>query len=84
MGARDAGYVLLRLPLEICAHYPVKLKQMLSLMRAAREANSMIRRADDRIWLLCPDDRAQVRGGGRTGEAVFQPPARLSEQLRLL
>jgi DNA repair photolyase len=45
MGARDAGYVLLRLPLEIRelfaewlrVHYPDKLKHVLSLIRAARQ-----------------------------------------------
>ena len=50
MGARDAGYVLLRLPLEVRehygewlrAHYPGKLTHVLSLLRA-RAASSMIR-----------------------------------------
>jgi DNA repair photolyase len=45
MGARDAGYVLLRLPLEVRelfaewlrAHYPGKLEHALSLLRASRE-----------------------------------------------
>jgi DNA repair photolyase len=45
MGARDAGYVLLRLPLDVRvlfaewlrAHYPNKRKHVLSLMRASRE-----------------------------------------------
>jgi len=45
MGARDAGYVLLRLPLEVRelvaewlrVHYPGKLKHVLSLLRASRE-----------------------------------------------
>src|SRR6202022_2309653 len=45
MGARDAGYVLLRLPLEVRelfvewlgAHFPGKLKHVLSLIRASRE-----------------------------------------------
>ncbi|HEY8006799.1 MAG TPA: PA0069 family radical SAM protein [Methylocella sp.] len=44
-GAREAGYVLLRLPLEVrdifiewlSAHYPDKCKRVLSLMRGARE-----------------------------------------------
>jgi DNA repair photolyase len=44
MGARDAGYVLLRLPLEVRelfaewlrAHYPDKLNHVLSLMRSTR------------------------------------------------
>ena len=44
-GAREAGYVLLRLPLEVRdifvewlhEHYPDKLKHVLSLMRSARE-----------------------------------------------
>ncbi len=44
MGARDAGFVLLRLPLEVRelfvewlrAHYPGKLKHVLSLIRSAR------------------------------------------------
>jgi hypothetical protein len=43
--ARDAGYVLLRLPLEVGelfaewlrAHYPGKLKHVPSLVRASRE-----------------------------------------------
>jgi DNA repair photolyase len=46
-GAREAGYVLLRLPLEVRdlfvewlrAHYPDKLNHVLSLMRSARESN---------------------------------------------
>jgi DNA repair photolyase len=45
MGARDAGYVLLRLPLEVRelfaewlrVHYPGKLKHVLSLLRSSRE-----------------------------------------------
>src|SRR4029077_548599 len=45
MGARDAGYVLLRLPLEVRelfvewlrAHYSGKLKHVLALIRASRE-----------------------------------------------
>jgi DNA repair photolyase len=45
MGARDAGYVLLRLPLEVRelfaewlrAHHPGKLKHVLSLLRSARD-----------------------------------------------
>ena len=44
-GARDAGYVLLRLPLEVRnlftewlrLHYPDKLKHVLSLLRSVRE-----------------------------------------------
>jgi DNA repair photolyase len=44
-GAREAGYVLLRLPLEVRdifaewlrAHYPDKFKRVLTLMRSARE-----------------------------------------------
>lgn len=44
-GAREAGYVLLRLPLEVKglfvewlqAHHPGKLKRVLSLMRSSRE-----------------------------------------------
>src|SRR3984893_3809117 len=45
MGARDAGYVLLRLPLEVRelfvewlrAHYPGKLQHGLAMMRSSRE-----------------------------------------------
>jgi DNA repair photolyase len=44
-GAREVGYVLLRIPLEVRdifaewlrAHYPDKLKHMLSLMRSVRQ-----------------------------------------------
>ncbi len=44
MGAREAGYVMLRLPLEVrdlftewlAVHYPDKLKHVLALMRGAR------------------------------------------------
>ena len=50
-GARDAGFVLLRLPLEVRelfaewlrVHYPDKLKHVLSLMRRRARASSTIR-----------------------------------------
>ena len=48
MGARDPGYVVLRLRLESaislangCAHYPGKLKHVLSLLRASRNDASL-------------------------------------------
>jgi len=67
MGARDAGYVLLRLPLEVrelFAEWP-----RADARRGRARASFMSRglaRADDRVWPLWVDDRAQVRGGSTT------------------
>jgi DNA repair photolyase len=105
MGARDAGYVLLRLPLEIRelfaewlrAHYPGKLKHVLSLMRASREGKLYDSRFGVRMtgsgpyaWVIGRRFEAAAArlGLGRNRVPLrcdlFQPPDRAGEQLRLL
>ncbi len=77
MGARDAGYVLLRLPLEVRRTLRRMAAGALSGQAQARAVldaihprgktlRSEVWRADDRVWPLCPDDWAQVRGCGGT------------------
>jgi DNA repair photolyase len=105
MGARDAGYVLLRLPLEVRelfaewlrAHYPGKLKHVLSLMRASREGKLYDSRFGARMtgsgpyaWMIGRRFEAAAArlGLGRSRVPLrcdlFRPPARPGEQLRLL
>ena len=105
MGARDGGYVLLRLPLEVRelfaewlrAHYPGKLKHVLSLLRATREGKLYDSRFGARMtgsgpyaWMIGRRFEAAVArlGLGRSRVPLrcdlFRPPARLGEQLRLL
>jgi DNA repair photolyase len=105
MGARDAGYVLLRLPLEVRdifaewlrAHYPEKLKHMLSLMRAARDGKLYDSRFGARMtgsgpyaWMIGRrfETAAARLGLGRSRAPLrcdlFRSPARSGEQLRLL
>jgi DNA repair photolyase len=105
MGARDAGYVLLRLPLEVReifaewlrAHYPDKLKHVLSLVRASREGKLYDSRFGARMtgsgpyaWMIGRRFEAAAArlGLGRSRVPLrcdlFQPPVRSGEQLRLL
>jgi DNA repair photolyase len=105
MGARDAGYVLLRLPLEVRelfvewlrAHYPGKLKHVLSLLRASREGKLYDPRFGARMtgsgpyaWMIGRRFEAAAArlGLGRSRVPLrcdlFRPPARHSEQLCLL
>jgi DNA repair photolyase len=105
MGARDAGYVLLRLPLEVRelfaewlrAHYPNKLKHVLSLIRASREGKLYDSRFGARMtgsgpyaWMIGRRFEAAAArlGLGRSRVPLrcdlFRPPARAGEQLRLL
>jgi DNA repair photolyase len=104
MGARDAGYVLLRLPLEVRelfaewlrAHYPGKLKHVLSLMRSARAGKLYDSRFGARMtgsgpyaWMIGRRFEAAATrlGLGRSRVPLrcdlFRPPARPGEQLRL-
>jgi DNA repair photolyase len=103
-GAREAGYVLLRLPLEVRdlfaewlrAHYPDKLKHVLSLMRSAREGKLYDARYGARMtgsghyaWMIGRRFEAAAARLGLAGPRIslrkdlFQPPAREGEQLRL-
>jgi DNA repair photolyase len=105
MGARDAGYVLLRLPLEVRelfgewlrAHYPGKLKHVLSLMRAAHAGKHYDSKFGVRMTGSGPyasmigrrfEAAAARLGLGRSRAPLrcdlFQRPARIGEQLRLL
>ncbi len=104
MGARDAGYVLLRLPLEVRelfaewlrAHYPGKLKHVLSLIRASREGKLYDSRFGARMtgsgpyaWMIGRRFEAAAArlGLGRSRVPLrcdlFRPPVRAGEQLRL-
>jgi DNA repair photolyase len=105
MGARDAGYVLLRLPLEVRelfaewlrAHYPGKLKHVLSLLRSARDGKLYDPRFGARMtgsgpyaWMIGRRFEAAAArlGLGRSRVPLrcdlFRPPARPGAQLRLL
>jgi DNA repair photolyase len=105
MGAREAGFVLLRLPLEVRelfvewlrAHYPGKLKHVLSLLRASREGKLYDSRFGARMtgsgpyaWMIGRRFEAAAArlGLGRSRVPLrcdlFRPPARPGEQLRLL
>jgi len=105
MGVRDAGYALLRLPLEVRelfaewlrAHYPGKLKHVLSLLRSAREGKLYDSRFGARMtgsgpyaWMIGRRFEAAAArlGLGRSRVPLrcdlFRPPARHSEQLCLL
>jgi len=104
MGARDAGYVLLRLPLELRelfvewlrAHYPGKLKHVLSLIRASREGKLYDSKFGARMagsgpyaWMIGRRFEAAAArlGLGRSRLPLrcdlFRPPVRAGEQLRL-
>jgi DNA repair photolyase len=105
MGAREAGYVLLRVPLEVAdlfaewlqAHYPGKLKHVLSLLRSAHEGRLYDSSFGERMtgtgaYALMIRRRFEVaaarvgfsRGGAPLRCDLFEPPSRLGQQLRLL
>jgi DNA repair photolyase len=104
MGAREAGYVMLRLPLELrdlfsewlLAHYPGKLRHVLSLVRSVREGKTYdstwgkrMKGSGPYAWML---GRRFEAAAARIGYAknrtrlrtdLFVPPTRVGEQLRL-
>ena len=103
-GAREAGYVLLRLPLEVrdiftqwlAAHYPDKLKHVLSLTRAARggklyDLRFGARMSGDGPYAAMIGRRFKLAAArlGLAGTRIslrgdlFKPPARQGEQMRL-
>jgi DNA repair photolyase len=105
MGAREAGYVLLRLPLEVSdlftewlqAHYPGKLKRVLSLLRGAHEGKLYDSAFGERMtgsgaYALMIKRRFEAAAArlGLVRNAVplrcdlFRAPAQEGEQLRLL
>jgi DNA repair photolyase len=105
MGAREAGYVMLRLPLEVrdlfiewlLAHYPDKLKHVLSLVRSVRGGKiydstfgARMTGSGPYAWML---GRRFEAASARLGLAksrmplrsdLFLRPARPGEQLQLL
>src|SRR5579884_860042 len=104
MGTSGAGYVLLRLPLEVkelfeewlAAHYPGKLKHVLSLVRAARGGKLYDSTFGERMrgtgayaqMIARRFETACARLGlsrnrGALRCDLFAPPGRVGEQLRL-
>ncbi len=105
MGAREAGYVMLRLPLELrdlfaewlMAHYPDKLRHVLSLIRSARGGKLYDPTFGERMkgsgpyaWMI---GRRFEAAAARLGFAknrtplrcdLFSKPVRSGEQLQLL
>ncbi|VFU09086.1 PA0069 family radical SAM protein [Methylocella tundrae] len=105
MGAREAGYVMLRLPLEVrdlfaewlMAHYPDKLRHVLSLVRSVRGGKlydatfgKRMSGAGPYAWMV---GRRFEAAAARLGLAksrmplrsdLFLRPARQGEQLQLL
>ena len=84
MGAHDADYVLLRLPLEVRDTFCRMAARALSGQAQARAVLDAciargqtlrfeVWRADDRVWPLRLDDWAQVRGGGGTAWTWTKP-----------
>ena len=79
-GARSAGYVLLRLPLEVkdlfkewlALHEPLKAGHVMSLIRGARDG-----REND------PEFGSRMRGTGAFAELIAQRFARACRQWRL-
>lgn len=103
-GAREAGYVMLRLPLELrdlfsewlLAHYPDKFRHIMSLVRSVRDGKTYDATFGKRMtgsgpyaWMIGRRFEAAAAkiGFGRTRlklrNDLFQPPARMGEQLRL-
>jgi DNA repair photolyase len=104
MGAREAGYVMLRLPLELrdlfsewlLAHYPDKLRHVLSLVRSVREGKTYDSTWGKRMtgsgpyaWMLGRRFEAAaarigfVKNRTKLRTDLFTPPARPGEQLKL-
>jgi DNA repair photolyase len=105
MGAREAGYVMLRLPLELrelfaewlLAHYPGKLRRVLSLVRSVRGGKLYDSSFGKRMtgsgpyaWMIGRRFEAAMAKIGLARSRMplsgdmFVPPARAGEQLQLL
>ncbi|WP_255565122.1 PA0069 family radical SAM protein [Methylovirgula sp. HY1] len=103
-GAREAGYVMLRLPLELrdlfgewlLAHYPDKFRHVLALVRSVREGKTYDATFGKRMtgsgpyaWMIGRRFEAAVAKLGfaktklKLRHDLFQPPARIGEQLKL-
>ncbi len=103
-GAREAGYVMLRLPLELrdlfgewlLAHYPHKFRHVLSLVRSVREGKTYDPTFGKRMmgsgpyaWMIGRRFEAAMAKIGfaktklKLRHDLFQPPARIGEQLQL-
>ncbi len=103
-GAREAGYVMLRLPLELrdlfsewlLAHYPDKFRHILSLVRSVREGKTYDSTFGKRMtgsgpyaWMIGRRFEAAAAKIGfsktklKLRHDLFQPPARIGEQLKL-
>jgi DNA repair photolyase len=105
MGAREAGYVMLRLPLEVrdlfaewlMAHYPGKLRHVLSLVRSVRDGKlydwtfgKRMTGSGPYAWMIGRRFEAAAARLGLSKSRVplrcdlFERPARQGEQLQLL
>jgi DNA repair photolyase len=105
LGAREAGYVMLRLPLELedlfqewlAAHYPDKLRHVMTLVRSMRKGKAYDSSWGQRMtgtgpfaWMIGRRfEIALARLGYRTERTqlrtdLFQPPAPAQAQLSLL
>jgi DNA repair photolyase len=105
MGAREAGYVMLRLPLELrdlfaewlLAHYPGRLRHVLSLVRSMRGGKiydstygARMTGIGPHAWMIKRRFETAIRKIGLARsrmplrDDLFSPPARHGEQLRLL
>lgn len=103
-GAHEAGYVMLRLPLELrdlfgewlLAHYPEKFRHILSLVRSVRDGKTYDATFGKRMtgsgpyaWMIGRRFEAAVAKIGfaktklKLRHDLFQPPARIGEQLQL-
>jgi len=103
-GAREAGYVMLRLPLELrdlfgewlLAHYPHKVRHILSLIRSTRDGKIYDSTFGKRMtgsgpyaWMIGRRFEAAAAKIGfaksrlKLRHDLFQPPPRLGEQLQL-
>jgi DNA repair photolyase len=103
-GAREAGYVMLRLPLELrdlfsewlLSHYPHKFRHVLSLVRSVREGKAYDSTFGKRMtgtgpyaWMIGRRFEAAAAKIGfaksrtKLRHDLFQPPARVGEQLQL-
>jgi DNA repair photolyase len=103
-GAREAGYVMLRLPLELrdlfgewlLAHYPHKVRHILSLIRSVRDGKIYDSTFGKRMtgsgpyaWMIGRRFEAAAAKIGfaktrlKLRHDLFQPPPRIGEQLQL-
>jgi DNA repair photolyase len=104
LGAMEAGYILLRLPLEVSdlftewlhAHFPDRIKRVLSLMRSTRDGKLYDSRFGARmtgsgayaLMIKRRFEAAAARLGLAQSRAplrcdLFRPPTRGGEQMRL-